>query len=581
MHRTGLRTTSWSGFGVRLGFVTVAAALGLAETAMAQPGSSLAAYRCDENGGPTAFDSSGHNNHGTNSVVTYTLDTPFPAPDNYAVEFDHEWDAVTIPAGPSTNLNSYTALTLEAHIKPTMTSGLHFILWADDGPFGLLIRDNELCFELVGSSGSATRSVPFTATGVWTHVAGTWDGATSILYVNAAPVDSGAAAVGTVTVSPVRNIIRIGNDETADLNGFNRDLRGLLDEVRILDRALSAVEVAFDATHSFSQPRSLELVNTSVDEFGFVRIPDDAALQPQQMSVECWIRPEGVGFGQTFDDFGAVIVGKLREDVGGACLGSFALGWAPPTGLVVFAVVRTFGSDCAAAFSTTTIPIGTTAHVAGTYDGQTIRIYVNGQLENSTTYPGPIYYGPEPLLIGAANFAGGFLRRFHGEVDDLRLWNYVRDQGTIASNMNCRLRGDEPGLLAYYPFDNGPPDIVVDYSCNNHHGDIEGVAAFPPDLSVLSPCNGLPPDCNANDITDCADLQLALGTDADGNGIPDECGPDCDGDGDLDFADYAELADCLAGPDAPFAPGCECGDADDDSDVDLADFATFADDFTG
>ncbi len=52
---------------------------------------------------------------------------------------------------------------------------------------------------------------------------------------------------------------------------------------------------------------------------------------------------------------------------------------------------------------------------------------------------------------------------------------------------------------------------------------------------------------------------------------------DCTGDYILDLDDYAELANCLAGPNAgALSAGCECADLDEDSDVDLADFAVFA-----
>jgi len=50
---------------------------------------------------------------------------------------------------------------------------------------------------------------------------------------------------------------------------------------------------------------------------------------------------------------------------------------------------------------------------------------------------------------------------------------------------------------------------------------------------------------------------------------------DCDGDGDVDLADHAELDACLGGPDVGLGPDCGCFDFDFDGDVDLADFAGF------
>jgi len=215
-------------------------------------GGAAAVYPCDEGSGSTVFDFSGNDNDGSNVGVTYSSDTPFPAMGNRSLEFDDGADAITIPAGPGTNVHSYQELTLEAFIKPTSTSGLHFILWADDGPFSLFINNDTLGFGLIGSSGSTVLNVPFTASGVWTHIAGAYDGTTATLYVGGAEATSGAAALGTITVSSGpenRNVIRIGNDETADCCGVtDRDFGGLIDEVQIHDQALDASEILLDAS---------------------------------------------------------------------------------------------------------------------------------------------------------------------------------------------------------------------------------------------------------------------------------------------------------------------------------------------
>jgi hypothetical protein len=70
----------------------------------------------------------------------------------------------------------------------------------------------------------------------WVHVATTWDGTTVRLYVNGVLV--------TTTLAPntlPSNMLdlRIG----ADSNGHNR-FDGLLDELAVYDRTLSAAEIA-------------------------------------------------------------------------------------------------------------------------------------------------------------------------------------------------------------------------------------------------------------------------------------------------------------------------------------------------
>jgi len=56
-----------------------------------------------------------------------------------------------------------------------------------------------------------------------------------------------------------------------------------------------------------------------------------------------------------------------------------------------------------------------------------------------------------------------------------------------------------------------------------------------------------------------------------------ECGykGDLDGNGVVNFADFQQFKDCLAGPGVLTAPGCNCSDFNDDGRVDLFDFAEF------
>ena len=62
----------------------------------------------------------------------------------------------------------------------------------------------------------------------------------------------------------------------------------------------------------------------------------------------------------------------------------------------------------------------------------------------------------------------------------------------------------------------------------------------------------------------------------------EEPATDCDATGTVDLFDYADLADCLAGPGRGLpAPDCDCFDADGDGDADLLDAAVLARNFSG
>jgi hypothetical protein len=90
-------------------------------------------------------------------------------------------------------------------------------------------------------------------------------------------------------------------------------------------------------------------------------------------------------------------------------------------------------------------------HVAVTYNATTqeMRLYKNGVLVNSAS--GVAAYTETAQFIGAFN--AGFV--FSGRIDEVRIWNVERSATDIAASMSCTLTGDEPGLLAYYDFNQG------------------------------------------------------------------------------------------------------------------------------
>lgn len=103
-----------------------------------------------------------------------------------------------------------------------------------------------------------------------------------------------------------------------------------------------------------------------------------------------------------------------------------------------------------------------------------------------------------------------------------------------------------------------------------------------PDL-IPDDCQTLT-DCNSNSIADACDLEASTLADLDYDGVPDSCQAppgDCDGDGDVDLDDFADLETCLLGPGGGLGVNCDCFDLDADGDVTLVDFGDFQVAFTG
>ncbi|MBW4491614.1 MAG: LamG domain-containing protein [Oscillatoria princeps RMCB-10] len=170
----------------------------------------------------------------------------------------------------------------------------------------------------------------------------------------------------------------------------------------------------------------------------YVQVPYSAQLNPSQFTVACWAKVTG---GQ----------GKFRSPVtsrdGKNGLKGYKLyagdnnkwqtwvgngsGWQAVTGPDVV--------------------LNTWTHVAATYDGAALKLYINGNLVGTlaTAYvPNTVF----PLRIG-----GGASEQtppwyyFFGSLAEVSLWNVARTAEQIKADMSKRLTGKEANLVACWP----------------------------------------------------------------------------------------------------------------------------------
>jgi hypothetical protein len=138
-------------------------------------------------------------------------------------------------------------------------------------------------------------------------------------------------------------------------------------------------------------------------------IPDSPTLRPKRITVEAWIKPQS----------GArVVVGKqLGSD---CCVNSFQI----ELNHFRFQLTDTNGED-----HIITAPVNPAAnqwhHVAGTWDGATMKLYLDKKLVASGAFAGAIRYDRNPILIGGdddgSGVPGGAL--FKGLIDEVRISN--------------------------------------------------------------------------------------------------------------------------------------------------------------
>ena len=102
-------------------------------------------------------------------------------------------------------------------------------------------------------------------------------------------------------------------------------------------------------------------------------------------------------------------------------------------------------------------------HVAGTYDGISQRLFVNGELvaveANPSSFPSTSY-----LRAGTYYFFSGGQQYFSGLLDELRIWDHARSPEEIIATVHVPLTGSEPGLRSYWKFNEGSGQIVNDSS---------------------------------------------------------------------------------------------------------------------
>lgn len=261
--------------------------------------------------------------------------------------------------------------------------------------------------------------------------------------------------------------------------------------------------------------RAIALENGS-GETGYVRVARSLSLEPQQFTIDVTFRPDGPGLGNTQNVGGASIVAKPREGITGIFIFSWYLNWSPLTNKVSASVSNNGSSTGAVLESSSLVFTGQTVRASFTFDGQTMRLYLDGCLDSEIdTAFSEVYYGNNDVLIGAANFGVGFLRRFEGSIDELSIWNQALDAAQIA-DLNPAEAGD--ALAAWWSFDG---DSLVDLSSNANDGVAVGNVPF-----AAAPAFSCQADLNGDGQINLADLNIVLSQfgqssclDANGDGL--------------------------------------------------------------
>ena len=124
-------------------------------------------------------------------------------------------------------------------------------------------------------------------------------------------------------------------------------------------------------------------------------------------------------------------------------------------------------------------------HLACVWDNVTKKavIYVDGVQKKETTIPQLSSIGNNSVNLMLGAFSGTGARNSHVTMDEVRIWNIARSDKEIVNGMHCELKGTEPGLAAYYRFnqgyissDNSTTTSLTDATANGNNGTLVNFA---------------------------------------------------------------------------------------------------------
>jgi Concanavalin A-like lectin/glucanases superfamily len=150
-----------------------------------------------------------------------------------------------------------------------------------------------------------------------------------------------------------------------------------------------------------------------------VTIPDSASLDlTTRMTLEAWVRPTAGG--------NVWRQALLKEVPGGLAYGLYTSNQqAKPAGFL------RVGNDVGAA-SPSKLPLNAWTHLATTYDGSALRMYLNGTLVTKKSVSGSMQTSGRPLKIGGNAVWGEF---FQGTIDDVRVYDRALSATDVKADM--------------------------------------------------------------------------------------------------------------------------------------------------
>ena len=421
-----------------------------------------------------------------------------------ALSFDGS-DYLQVPDNSSLDLGLDQAITISAWIKTNITTAQRIIAkYQASGAGGYsLMLNNGPYLRIVTNNGSGTTYQAVESTilpqNSWQFVTGVINpGQPLKLYRNGVEVSYSAQQIYVSEDNSNADSLKIGTIETADSAFWN----GFIDEVKIYNSALTEDEIKLDYNHGsamvlgststtsagvpdnsstgeYCVPGSSDSCSAPVDEWKFDEKTGTNAYDTSgngntgTVTNATWALGKA-GAALNFDGSGDYVVSTTNPSTSQVFTTSY---WfktpTPSTNMYLLdrggnvhwfellsSKLRSGTSAANYSDSTMTIQANTWYHAAMTYDGTTIKQYING-VQQFSIAGGNV----TPSGLQLARYYNGSTY-FTGQIDHVRIYNYARTPAQIAWDYN---RG---GPVGHWKFDECQGGTANDASGNGNNGTI-------------------------------------------------------------------------------------------------------------
>jgi hypothetical protein len=427
---------------------------------------------------------------------------------SYALEFDGAstgtWtaDASALDLGSTWTIELWVKPDDAARIDPRQDFVSKWGLGTEASyAFWLRGRTIRLSSRQDPTGNTSTYGVTELADGIWQHVAAVFDNGTVRLYVDG---QLDVETTGNFVPQNSVTVLSLGRMLTPrQTTGAWYD--GTMDEVRIWSVALSQREIQKNMGDLTGNGHDMQLGNavgsdtgdplwvTEGKEKAFsyaldfdgardgMETPDADDLDLREtFTIEAWVKPHNAS-------------GSIQHIVSkwGCCTeASYNLGirYGP-----IQLNTRADGAN-SVNVGVTSLQDDVWQHVAATFDHGTVRLYIDGRLDNEILGARVPQIGPPPVSIGRQHAVTGFKGQFFdGVIDEVRIWNVARTVDQLRDNMNVKLtrKARKEGLIAYWRMDEGEGDLAFDLTGNGHDMQL-GDAAGPDPANPAWVTPGIP-----------------------------------------------------------------------------------------